>query len=90
MTAQQPEPLWLIELDVPAAGIDIFQGLLDPFAEAVSIFEAEKGALWRISGYSAGEPERAPIEAAVAVAACAAGLGVPELRQRAPIRARET
>ncbi|MCZ6863542.1 MAG: 50S ribosomal protein L11 methyltransferase [Alphaproteobacteria bacterium] len=80
MTAQQPEPLWLIELDVPSTGIDIFQGLLDPFAEAVSIFEAENGALWRISGYSAGEPERAPIEAAAAVAACAAGLSVPELR----------
>ncbi len=79
MTVPKLEPLWLIELVVPAAGIDIFQGLLDPFAEAVSIFEAENGTLWRIAGYSAGEPDRARIEAAAAVAACAAGLGVPEL-----------
>lgn len=80
MSARKPDPLWLIELVVPAAGIDLFQGLLDPFAEAVSIFEAENGALWRIAGYSAGEPDRARIEAAAAVAACAAGLGVPALR----------
>ena len=80
MTAQKPDPLWLIELVVPTAGIAVFEGLLDPFAEAVSIFEAGNGAYRRIAGYSAGEPDRARIEAAAAVAACAAGLGVPELR----------
>ncbi len=80
MSARKPEPLWLIELVVPVAGLAVFERLLDPFAEAVSIFEAEKGALWRISGYSAVEPECARIEAAAAVAASAAGLGVPALR----------
>lgn len=80
MAAQKPQPLWLIELVVPDAGIAVFEGLLDPFAEAVSIFEADNGAFWRIAGYCVGEPARGPIEAAAAVAAVAAGTGVPELR----------
>ncbi len=80
MSAQQPDPLWLVEFVVPAGGVAIFQGLLDPFAEAISIFEVGNGDLWRIAGYSAVEPERARIEAAVAVAASAASLAAPALR----------
>ncbi|MHA1537955.1 MAG: 50S ribosomal protein L11 methyltransferase [Alphaproteobacteria bacterium] len=80
MTGQRPGPLWLIELDVPAASIAAFERLLDPFTDAVSIFETSNGDTWRIAGYSRHEPARGPIEAAAAVAACASGLGVPELR----------
>jgi ribosomal protein L11 methyltransferase len=80
VSARQPDPLWLIEFFVPSRGIAVFEGLLDPFAEAVSIFEAENGALWRISGYTIVEPERASIEAAAAIAASAAGLPAPALR----------
>jgi len=80
MGSENPDPLWLIELIVPDSGVAVFQGLLDPYAEAVSIFEVDNGALWRISGYSTTEPDRVRVESAAAVAASAAGLPAPVLR----------
>lgn len=73
-------PLWLVELIVPAAGFATFQSVLDPFAEAVSIFEAEGGKAWRISGYAQAEPDRGALEAAARLVASAAGMGVPAIR----------
>ena len=63
------EHLWLIELIVPAAAISSFMGVLDPFAEAVSVFEIEGGTHWRISGYADSEPDPAAIEAAASAIA---------------------
>ena len=78
--AERP-PLWLIELVVPAAALPVFQGLLDGHAQAVSMFEARPdGSIWRIAGYAAAEPDRAAIEAAAALAASAAQIGLPAIR----------
>jgi ribosomal protein L11 methyltransferase len=74
-------PLWLIELVVPAAALPVFQGVLDGHADAVSMFEARPdGTIWRIAGYAATAPDRAALEAAAAVAATAAQIGLPAIR----------
>lgn len=73
-------PIWLVELIVPAVGLPAFQGVLDEFVDAVTIFEVDGGTLWRISGYAEAEPDRRAIEAAAAAAASASGLGAPGLR----------
>jgi len=74
-------PIWLIELIVPVAALPVFQGVLDGRAEAVSMFEAKPdGSIWRISGYTDHEPDRAGIETAAALAAGAAQIGRPAIR----------
>jgi ribosomal protein L11 methyltransferase len=74
------QPVWRIELIVPAASFAAFQSVLDPFAEAVSIFEVEGGKAWRIAGYAEAEPDRAALEVAATIAASAAGTGAPAIR----------
>lgn len=90
---------WRAAVAAPAAAVAAFEAALEPFAVAVSIFEAETaldrprnlpepaswaGDLWLadhcvVEAILDAPPDRARLEAAVAVAAAATGLPAPEV-----------
>jgi ribosomal protein L11 methyltransferase len=67
----------VIAVVVPARGAEAFAAALEPFAEAVSAFEAAPGGDWRIEAIGPA-PDPAKLGAALALAAAA--LGLPEPR----------
>jgi ribosomal protein L11 methyltransferase len=75
-----PAPtLWRIALSVPEALVPAFADALGDDAAAVSTFELEEGGAWLIEATAHGEPDRAELEARVAVLAAAFGIEEPVL-----------
>jgi len=69
---------WRLLVTVPEAALAPALGALDGAVESLSWFEAGGGA-WRIEGVCGRRPDRAALEARLALAAAAAGLAPPPL-----------
>jgi len=74
--------LWLLELEVPKAGGEVFADLFAGLSESFSCFETERGELWRFAAYFERKPDRAALVARSALAAAALGLAPPEVALR--------
>ena len=68
---------WKIKLVIPRATAYIFEGALERFALATSSFEIKGSDSLRLISYSASMPDRISLDAAIAVAAAAAGVDEP-------------
>jgi ribosomal protein L11 methyltransferase len=74
------ERLWRIAVAVPdARSADAVAALLDPLVEAITAFEVTPKGDWLVQGFAEGKPERARIEAGLALAASALGIAEPGL-----------
>lgn len=69
---------WRLLVTVPDAALAPALAALDGAADSLSWFEAG-GGVWRIEGVSGRRPDRAAVEARLALAATAAGLAPPPL-----------
>lgn len=82
--SSHPE-IWRIEITVPEHAVALYESVLERFAEAVSWFMEETDGTsdgegdWYLEGYSRTPPDRAGLEAALAVASAAIGAALPEL-----------
>ena len=72
--------VWRVSIDVAAVAAAAFATALEPFCETVSMFGEEEEGAWRIEGLSRGEPDRAALEIALALAAACHGTRPPEAR----------
>ncbi len=70
--------LWRIRVRVPAAARDACEAALAPFCQAVSSFEEDAGATWRIEGLAEGRPERPRVVAMLAAAAASRNVPFPD------------
>ena len=75
-----PAATWKLQLDVPAAAVEMFSSALRPFSLSVASFGAAPDGVWTVEGYAAGQPDHARLAAALLVAAAAAGVDAPYLR----------
>jgi ribosomal protein L11 methyltransferase len=75
-----PAATWKLQLDVPAAAVELFSSALQPFSLSVASFGASPDSVWTVEGYAAGQPDHARLGAALLVAAAAAGVDAPALR----------
>ncbi len=73
---------WVVELEVPKAGGEVFADLFAGLSESFSCFETEDGALWRFAAYLERKPDRAALVARSALVAAALGLAPPEVALR--------
>ena len=71
------QSFWKIELVIPRATAYIFEGALKRFSLATSSFEIKGSDSLRLISYSASMPDRTSLDAAIAVAAAAAGVDEP-------------
>lgn len=74
--------IWRIEVVVPAHAVDACESALEPFADAVSWFVTEGDAdepdrQWLLQAFSRAAPDRAGLEAALAVTAAALAIDAP-------------
>lgn len=84
-----PGGLVRIALRVPAAAADVFEAALAEVAASVSRFdEASNGALVRIEGLVAGEPDPGELGCALALAAVASSIAPPRVEVE-PIAGRD-
>jgi ribosomal protein L11 methyltransferase len=81
MKRARSAPSWRIDLHVPHHAFGAFAGVLDPFAEAVSVSEVVGPAgqpVWRIQGYALAAPDHRAVAVAAALAAHVAAVPAPE------------
>jgi ribosomal protein L11 methyltransferase len=79
-TRASGEPLWKMAVEAPDERLaDAFAAVLDTAGAAITAFETEPKGRWLVQGFVQGKPERAPLEAGLAVAALAYGVAEPEL-----------
>jgi ribosomal protein L11 methyltransferase len=79
-------PVWRVEIVVPLPAVEACQAVMERFTEAVSWFledpdadERDDATRWRLEGFSKNPPERAEIEAALALTSAAVGMVPPPL-----------
>ena len=70
---------WKLQLQVPAATVEIFSTALEPFALGVASFGNAPDGLWTVEAYAADPPDAPRVAAALKAAADAAGVGAPPL-----------
>ena len=77
--------VWRLRLTVTAEGIELFEGVFERFAEAVTMFMDDRSGRsdgegdWHLEGFARTPPDRAAILAALEVVAAAAGTTAPPL-----------
>lgn len=71
--------MWRLSLHATSASAPAFEAVLADRCEVVTL-AIEAGERWRIDALSKSEPDRAPLDVALALAAAAAGVPAPELR----------
>ncbi|OIR09960.1 ribosomal protein L11 methyltransferase [mine drainage metagenome] len=76
--------VWRVEVVVPLAAVELYEGVLERFADAVSWFlndpeadETDENLLWRLEGYSRTPVDRAALDGALALTATASGTALP-------------
>jgi ribosomal protein L11 methyltransferase len=72
----ESQTLWKVWLDVPAIAISLAEQVLADDSVAVSSFEIEGGAAWRVEALFAHPPDPQHLTAKLAVAAAAAGADI--------------
>jgi ribosomal protein L11 methyltransferase len=75
-----PAATWKLQLDVPAAAVELFSNALQPFSLSVASFGASPDGIWTVEGYAVDRPDHARLGTALLVAAAAAGVDAPALR----------
>ena len=80
MSGRQATRLWLISVTVPAAATDAYAAALETVCASVGLFEADAaGTHWRVEGICRAVPDRAALDAGLALAALVSGvLAIPE------------
>ena len=73
------QPFWKIELRVPRHAVKQLVAAIEPFGVTLSCFEIEGQERWSIEAYCEGRPDKAVLEAAVAVASVSAGIAEPKI-----------
>ncbi|UUX49076.1 50S ribosomal protein L11 methyltransferase [Nisaea acidiphila] len=73
------KPIWQVSLETTAEAALPLSDVLEPFVEAISVFEEEDRGIWILKGVSTVEPDRAEIVAALSVAAAIEGMALPEI-----------
>jgi ribosomal protein L11 methyltransferase len=71
---------WKLQLQVPAAAVDLFASALEPFALAVASFGNAQDGFWTVEAYAADRPDPARLAASLRLAAVASGIEEPLLR----------
>jgi ribosomal protein L11 methyltransferase len=74
-----PASVWKVALAVPARHGGAFAAAVEPFVGALSIFESADRRHAEITGYAAGEPDRARLQRALAAAATVQRIAAPRL-----------
>ncbi|MCC7275198.1 MAG: 50S ribosomal protein L11 methyltransferase [Alphaproteobacteria bacterium] len=69
--------VWRVELIVPAPAAEAVARAIEPLGDALSAFELAPGGDWRIVLHAEKPPDRATLEAVLAVAALASGSRLP-------------
>jgi ribosomal protein L11 methyltransferase len=71
-------PRHTIALTIPAAASDLFTAALGPFAESLTLFEADPdGVEWQVGGVLAQHYDKPALQSALSIAALAAGIPEP-------------
>jgi|HubBroStandDraft_1064217.scaffolds.fasta_scaffold00065_9 ribosomal protein L11 methyltransferase len=79
-TRRSGEKLWRMALEAPDETLaDAFCAALDLTGAAITAFETREGGPWLVQGFVQGKPDRAALEAALALAAMAHGVDEPAL-----------
>ena len=79
-TRASGEPLWRLAVEAPDERLaNAYAAALDSTGAAITAFETTPKGPWLVQGFVQGKPDRAPIEAGLAVAAMAFGAAEPEL-----------
>ena len=73
------KPIWQISLETSAEAALPLSDVLEPFVEAISVFEQEEGKIWILKGVSTVEPDRGEIVGALSIAATLGGYDLPEI-----------
>ena len=73
------QPFWKIQLRVPRHAVEKLVTAVDPFGVTLSCFEIEGQDIWVIETYCEGPPDKAALEASVAVASVSAGITEPKI-----------
>ena len=71
---------WKLQLEVPAAAVDLFSAALEPFALTVASFGNTPDGIWTVEAYAVDHPDHARLAASLRVAATASGIGEPPFR----------
>ena len=79
IVADDPVPLWRLELTVPQVAVLAFEELLSGNCVAVSSF-GDDGTDWRVEGYTDREPDEAALKDGLAVTASVFDLPTPALK----------
>jgi len=69
--------LWILAIELPRAAGPLFADALSDMTNGLSCFESQGGACWRIEALFDGPPERAALEARLALAAAGSGIALP-------------
>lgn len=72
-------PIWQISLETSAEAALPLSDVLEPFVEAISVFELEEDRTWVLKGVSTVEPDRSEIVGALSIAATLGGYDLPEV-----------
>ncbi len=71
---------WKLQIDVPAAAVDLFTRAIEPFARSAASFGASPDGVWTVEAYAVAPPDQARLTSAMLVAAAAAGIDAPLVR----------
>jgi ribosomal protein L11 methyltransferase len=72
-------PLWILRIELPKSAGAVFADALADLADNLSCFESDGGRRWRLEALFAAAPDRAALEARLALAAAASGSALPAL-----------
>ncbi|WP_193182878.1 50S ribosomal protein L11 methyltransferase [Nisaea sediminum] len=73
------KPIWQVSLETSAEAALPLSDVLEPFVDAISVFEEEDRGIWVLKGVTTEEPDRRAIVAALSVAAAVEGYALPEV-----------
>jgi len=71
---------WKLTLVVPADAVELMSAALESFAISVASFGKTPDGPWTVEAYADAPPERGRLDAALLVAAAAAGIGAPAVQ----------
>ncbi|MGB8841944.1 MAG: 50S ribosomal protein L11 methyltransferase [Aliidongia sp.] len=79
-TRRSGEPLWRMAIEAPDERLaDVFSAVLDLTGAAITAFETTPKGPWLVQGFVQGKPDRATLEAGLALAAMAFDAAEPAL-----------
>lgn len=73
------KPIWQVSLETSAEAALPLSDALEPFVEAISVFEQEEDKIWILKGVSTEEPVRSEIVGALSIAATLGGHDLPKV-----------